>query len=121
MTMIEMLPDMPAHTVGMKLSGTLHDEDYKTFVPLVDAAIAEAGKTRILVWFHDFHGWDAKALWDDIAFAATHCTTIERIAMVGETRWEKWMGTICKPFTMATVKVFDLEEFEAAKAWIAQA
>ncbi len=118
--MIEMLPDMPAHTVGMKLSGTLHDEDYKTFVPMVDAAIAETGKTRILAWFHDFHGWDAKALWDDIAFATTHCTTIERIALVGEKNWEKWMGTICKPFTMATVKVFDVSELDAAKAWIAE-
>ena len=118
--MIELLSDMPAHTVGVKLSGTLHDEDYKMFVPMVDAAIAEVGKTRILVWFHDFRGWDAHALWDDIAFATTHCTTIQRIAMVGEKTWEKWMGTFCKPFTMATVKVFDIADIDAARAWIAE-
>lgn len=117
--MIEIIPDMPPHTVGMKLSGKLHDDDYKTFVPLVDEAIAATGKTRILAWFHDFHGWDARALWDDIAFATTHCTTIERIALVGEKSWEKWMAAVCKPFTMATVRSFDASDLEAAKAWIA--
>jgi hypothetical protein len=118
--MIELLPDMPPHTVGMKLSGTLHDEDYRTFVPLVDDAIRAAGKTRILAWFHDFHGWDAHALWDDITFATTHCTTIERIALVGETSWEKWMAAVCKPFTMAKVRSFDATELDAARAWIAE-
>jgi hypothetical protein len=33
--MIGPLTGLPAHTIGFKLSGTLHDEDYKTFVPLI--------------------------------------------------------------------------------------
>ncbi|HJZ90448.1 MAG TPA: STAS/SEC14 domain-containing protein [Gemmataceae bacterium] len=86
--MIEQLTSLPAHTVGFKLSGKLHDEDYKTFVPLVDAEIAKHGKVNVLVQFHDFHGWDVHALWDDIKFATTHCTKIQSIALVGETTWE---------------------------------
>ena len=31
--MIEILTGLPAHTVGYKLSGKVHDEDYKKFVP----------------------------------------------------------------------------------------
>lgn len=31
--MIEILSGVPEHTVGFKISGKLHDEDYKTFVP----------------------------------------------------------------------------------------
>ena len=58
--MIETLPQMPANVLGFKMSGKLHDEDYKTFVPLVDNAIAKDGKVRILAQFHDFHGWDAQ-------------------------------------------------------------
>jgi len=38
--MIEQIGGLPAHTVGFKMSGKLHDEDYKEFVPLVDAEIA---------------------------------------------------------------------------------
>ena len=36
--MIEQLTGLAPHTIGFKMSGKLHDEDYKTFVPLVDAA-----------------------------------------------------------------------------------
>jgi hypothetical protein len=118
--MIEIIPGLPDHTVGFKVSGKLHDADYEKFVPMVDEAIAASGKARILAHFHDFHGWDAHALWDDIKFATTHCTKIERMALVGESAWQKWMAVICKPFTMAKIRYFDASELEAAKAWIAE-
>ncbi len=119
--MIELLPRTSAKVVGFKLSGKLHDEDYKTFVPLVDAAIAKEGKVRILAQFHDFQGWDMHALWDDIKFSTTHCTKIERIALVGDKDWEKWMAAVCKPFTMAKIRYFDVAEIDAAKMWLDEA
>ena len=119
--MIEQLPQNADHILGFKLSGKLHDEDYKTFVPLVDAAVAKHGKVRLLAVFHDFHGWDLHALWDDIKFSTTHCTKIDRIALVGERTWEKWMTKVCKPFTMAKIHYFEAGEIEAAKAWLAEA
>lgn len=119
--MIEQLAGLPAHTVGFKMSGKLHDEDYKKFVPLVDAEIAKDGKVNLLAQFHDFHGWDAKALWDDTKFSATHCKSIQRIALVGDKSWEKWMSAVCKPFTMAKIRYFDVAEMDAAKAWLGEA
>jgi hypothetical protein len=121
LSVLEQLTGLPAHTVGFKLSGKLHDEDYKKFVPLVDAEIAKDGKVNVLAQFHDFHGWDAKALWDDIKFSTTHCTKIQRIALVGEKPWEKWMAAVCKPFTMAKIKYFGAGDVEAAKTWLSEA
>lgn len=118
--MIEEIKSNSDKVLGFKLSGTLHDEDYKTFVPRVDEAIAKDGKVRMLAWFHDFKGWDAHALWDDTKFATTHCTKIEKIALVGEKTWEKWMASVCRPFTMATLKYFDVSEIDAAWAWVAE-
>jgi hypothetical protein len=83
---------------------------------LVDAEIAKYGKVNVLAQFHDFLGWDAKALWDDIRFSTTHCTRIKRIARVGENTREKWMAGVCKPFTMARLRYFGPEELDAAKA-----
>jgi hypothetical protein len=119
--MIEQLPSSSDKVLAFKMSGKLHDEDYKTFVPLVDAAIAQQGKVRLLAQFQDFQGWDAKALWDDIKFATTHCTKIDRIALVGEKKWEQWMAKVCKPFTMAKLRYFDAAELDAAKVWVAEA
>ncbi|MBY0524304.1 MAG: STAS/SEC14 domain-containing protein [Gemmataceae bacterium] len=116
--MIEQLSESAGKVLGFKLSGKLHDEDYKHFVPAVDAAVAQHGKTRILAQFHDFHGWDMHALWDDIKFSTTHCTKIERLALVGETTWEKWMAKVCKPFTMAKVQYFSEDKIDDAWKWI---
>jgi hypothetical protein len=118
---IEQLHESAGKVLAFKMSGKLHDEDYKTFVPLVDAAIAEQGKVRLLAVFEDFHGWDMHALWDDIKFATTHCTKIERIAMVGDRKWEAWMAKVCKPFTMAKLRYFDVSDIDSARAWIAEA
>jgi hypothetical protein len=118
---IEQLTALPAHTLGFKLSGKLHDDDYKKFVPIVDAEIAKEGKVNVLAQFHDFHGWDTKALWDDTKFSTTHCTKIKMIALVGEKAWEKWMAIVCKPFTMAKIQYFDATEIEAAKTWLNEA
>jgi SpoIIAA-like len=118
--MIELLQSSDK-ILGFKMSGKLHDEDYKKFVPLVDAAVSKAGKVRLLAQFHDFHGWDLHALRDDIKFSTTHCTKIERVAIVGEKAWEKWMAKVCKPFTMAKIRYFDASDAEAAQAWLEEA
>jgi hypothetical protein len=118
--MIEQLP-ASGKILAFKLSGKLHDADYQNFVPVVEAAVAKQGKVRLLAQFHDFHGWDARALWDDIKFSTKHCTDIERIALVGEKTWEKWMAKVCKPFTMAKIKYFDAAELDAARKWLEEA
>ena len=54
--MLEQLPSHSPNVLGFKLSGKLHDEDYKHFEPAIDRAVAEHGKVRILAQFHDFQG-----------------------------------------------------------------
>jgi hypothetical protein len=118
--MIETLQTTSPKVVGFRLSGKLHDEDYKTFVPALEAAVAAQGKVRLLAQFDDFHGWDLHAAWDDFKFGMKHYQDFERIAMVGDREWEKWMAALCKPFSKADVRYFDASEAEAAWAWIGE-
>ena len=119
--MIERMTRGPDNVVAFKLSGTLHDADYEHLVPVIDAALERHDKVRLLAWFHDFHGWTATAVWDDMKFDAKHFTKFERIALVGEKKWQEWMSAVCKPFTSASVKYFDASEVEAAWKWIESA
>ncbi|MBL8822117.1 MAG: STAS/SEC14 domain-containing protein [Planctomycetia bacterium] len=116
--MIEPLSRSSGKVLGFKMSGKLHDADYQHFVPTVDAAVAKLGKVRLLAVFHDFQGWDMHALWDDIKFATTHCTKIDRIALVGDKKWEEWMAKVCKPFTMASIQYFDATKEVDAWKWL---
>ena len=103
------------------LSGKLVKEDYEVFVPEVERLVKPHGKIRMLVVMHDFHGWTAGALWEDTKFAAHHFSDIDRLAVVGETRWQQGMATFCKPFTAATVKYFDHTALNEARAWLQNA
>jgi len=117
--MIEALSSPRDGVLGFRLSGRLHDEDYQHFIPAVEAAIQKHGKVRLLAHFEDFHGWDLPALWDDITFATRHYADVERVALVGEKTWEKWMAQVCKPFTKAELRYFDHAELAAAWEWVA--
>ena len=117
---IQLTENVDAKLLEVTASGKLSKDDYERFEPTVDALIAKAGKIRILFVMHDFHGWDLGAVWEDIKFATKHCRDIERIAMVGEKAWEKWMAVICKPFTLSSIKYFDAAQEQDARQWLAE-
>jgi hypothetical protein len=47
-----------------------------------------------------------------------HYSDFDRIAMVGDRRWEKWMVQVCRPFTKAKVRYFDASQIYDAWAWL---
>ena len=102
----------------LKLSGKLTKEDYQQFVPHVERLFQEHGKLRILCEMHDFHGWQAGALWQDIKFDLKHFAHIERLAFIGDKAWEHGMAVFCKPFTIAKIRYFDKSESDDAQTWI---
>ncbi len=105
----------------MHVSGKLTSSDYDHFVQEFDRLVNLHGKLCVLFEMADFHGWDAGALWADTKFAIKHFSDIERIAMVGETKWEHGMAIFCKPFTKAKIRYFNHDKCTEARAWLEQA
>lgn len=104
----------------VKVTGKLTKESYEAFAPLVDKLIQEHGKLRILFEMHDFHGWTAGAAWEDIKFDFKHWRDMERLAVVGESKWQEGMAVFCKPFTSAKIQYFDHARLDEAKQWLAE-
>ncbi len=102
----------------VQATGKLTKEAYATFVPLIEEQIQQCGKIRVLFEMHDFHGWTAGAMWEDIKFDVKHWKDVERLAIVGESKWEQGMAVFCKPFTAAKIKYFDHSQAEEAKSWL---
>jgi len=116
--MIEAIKNTGDGTLGFKFSGKLHDEDYKQFVPTVEEAFKKNSKVRVLAQFENFEGWDMKAMWDDFKFGIEDANKIERLAMVGDKKWEEWLAKIFKPFMKGEVNYFDNKEIDAAWDWL---
>lgn len=77
----------------------LTHSDYEQFVPAFERLVKHHAKIRVLFDMKDFHGWEMAALWDDIKFDLRHFADIERLAMVGDKRWERGMAAFCRPFS----------------------
>lgn len=104
--------------VEIHATGKLEKEDYEQFAPQIEDLIQQHGKIRVLLYLHDFRGWTAGALWEDVKFDYKHFRDIERLAIVGESRWQQGMATFCKPFTTAEVKYFSHDQLADARQWV---
>ncbi len=118
---IELKEENGGKLASVCVSGKLTKHDYEHFAPEVEAMIKKHGKIDFLLNMHEFHGWDAGALWEDIKFDMHHFNQIGRIAMIGDSKWEKWMSAFCRPFTTAKVKYFEKDQLKEADAWIRSA
>ena len=61
-----------------------------------------------------------RELWEDLKFDFKHWKDIERLAIVGESKWEAGMAVFCKPFTAAKIQYFDHTKLDEAKALAAK-
>ncbi len=104
----------------IQASGRLSEEDYKQFLPEVERLIKKHGKISILFEMSEFHGWEAAALWEDIKFDCRHFADIDRLAMIGEKRWQEWMARFCRPFTTAKIRYFEHSDSDKARLWVGQ-
>ncbi len=70
--MFEIMPESEGNVVGVKVSGTLVDEDYKKLIPEIDKRIKEVGELKFLLDLKDLEGFTCKALLDDETFCIEH-------------------------------------------------
>ena len=106
--------------IEIDVTEKLTDEDYQQFIPEFEREASGHNKLRLLLEMSEFHGWEAKAAWDDLKLGMKHPGKVERIAMVGEKKWQQWMAGFSKLFTAAEVRFFDRTEDPAARAWLAE-
>ncbi len=102
----------------VQASGRLSKRDYQEFVPELERLIQKYGKVRVLFEMADFHGWNPGGVWEDLKFDVRHFSDIERLALVGDKRWQQWMAKFCRPFTKAEIRYFDHAHERDAREWI---
>jgi SpoIIAA-like len=98
--------------------GKLAKADYGYLLPKFEHLVREHGKLRLLFDLNLFQGWKLCGLWEDIKFYFKHFAHIERLAMVGDTKWQGSVAIFCKPFTKATVRSFGHAQCTEAREWL---
>jgi hypothetical protein len=121
--MVERLEDMPAGTLGFRISGKISRDEYHELLAPVLEALDRGEHVRYLVaTAPDFHGLDLGALWEDVKAAGSvglkHRSSWERFAVVTD---KEWMRNAIAAFGWVSpgeLRVFEPDQLDAAKAWL---
>ncbi len=120
--MIEVMTDLPDRVLGLKASGEVTADDYKTvLVPAIEEKLTKHKKVRLLYVIGDeFKGYTGGAAWEDAKVGMKHLTSFERVAVVTDV---DWIGNMIKAFGFALpgeVRVFDDDDLGDARQWISE-
>ena len=104
--------------IELTLVGKLTDEDYKTFVPVIDGALKKAKglEKDILVDMRAFKGWKLAAAWDDFVFGVKYMRAFDRMALIGNKKWEEVSTRFLGYLARGKVKYF--KNRDKAVTWL---
>lgn len=104
----------------IRAGGRQGDEAYDRFVPQFEhIAEREAGTVPMVIELApDFSGWDLGGFWRDLKFDVRHKDSFGRIAIVGDSKWEKWGTKIFEPLFRAEMKFFRPSQRSHAESWV---
>jgi hypothetical protein len=114
--MITILPESQGNLLVVRASGKLTHDDYERFRDRVERLLRERGRLRVLLELVDFHGWELRAAWDELALGLRHYGKFERCAIDGDRKWEELLAALARPFWH--VEYFDERDRERALAWL---
>lgn len=102
----------------MQVRGKLTHDDYQSLVPMLESAIAGVEHPKINVFFDatELEGWAPRAAWDDLKLGAKHGREFNRIAIIGNRRWQELAAKLGSWFIGGEARYFESES--EAMAWL---
>jgi hypothetical protein len=122
--MVEAIPEMPAGTLGWRISGGLARKDYvEALVPPIKAAIEQGAKLRVMYAIDPGLKMEPGGIWEDIKLEGTagimHREVWERIAVVTDLHWLWRSFELFSWMVPGEMKLFHEAEIAQAKEWLA--
>lgn len=116
--MFQFIPVHQDNTYALRVSGKITHEDYENLLPQLEELITENEKISLLVEFDNFKGADFAAVKDDFNFSRKHNNDFEKLAIVGDKKWLKWMTFLSSPFIKGGIKYFERSDLQMAWDWL---
>ena len=103
----------------LQVSGMLSQSELTQMQQTAADSIRAQGKVRILVLAGDFAGWESGGEWNDFSFQEEFDPCIEKMAIVGDKRWEDLaLIFVAKGLRSFPIEYFAANEQAQALAWL---
>ena len=121
--MVERIDDMPAGTIGFRASGKLSPEDYRDVLAPGLREAVDSGEVRMLFVLSDFDELEPRAWLEDaktgFELGFLKHSAWKRSAIVSDADWVKKAFRMFAWMTPGEVKVYELDQEDEARAWVA--
>ena len=114
--MIAKLSESSDSVIGFKVSGTVKKDDYQVLIPEVEAAVQNNKSANLLLDLTELEGEALEAWGSDMKFGREYRKKINKMAIVGDKRWQQWMTKLAEPFFAKKARYF--ESSRANEAWV---
>lgn len=104
----------------LRIFGALRKEELDAVQAAGLAGMNPHENARVLVMVEeDFCGWVGDNVWNDMTFFVEHGDRIDKIAIIGDPKWETRMLMFTGAgFRRAPVKFFAVNQLAQAHAWL---
>lgn len=114
------LTEVSGRVLTIKISGVLTSMELAASQKAAGEAIGKLGKARLLLLLEDFRGTASGGDWSDLSFQMDYDSSIERIAIVSEAKWEDASLLFTgKGIRQMQIRHFPSTELAIAREWAA--
>ncbi len=107
--------------LSARISGKLTHAELVALQRAASDLIKQEGKVRLLVMAENFQGWERGGDWGDLSFQSEHDEHIEKLAIVGDRKWEDLALVFAsKGFRKFPIEYYESGELAKARAWLAE-
>ena len=111
--------DASGKLLQAKIQGMLNKADYDQIIQTAKQAIAREGKIRALLILEGFAGWEKRGDWGDVSFMMEQGQNIEKIAIVGDEKWQDdALAFTAKGFRPTAIEFFAASSINDARTWL---
>lgn len=118
--MFQELPVNEKSLYAFKATGRLSEQDYQEFIPRIESLLETESPLSLYIELDQVSAWALTAVWEDFKFGLSHQKDFEKIAIVGDNRWQQLMTVLGNAFTEAEIRYFSHSQTHQAWDWLKQ-
>ena len=117
--MIRIQTHQESGIIAIKASEKLNQQDFDKLAPKLREFINSNQKPQLLMILERFKGWeDVNSFWKDLKLDAEFIGKFNRIAIIGQSKWQKWATNLLDTLTKEKLKFFGIQNADNAWAWL---
>ena len=119
--MFDVMDESGGSVLGLRATGHITRADYDELTPICEDLISREGQIRVLIDMKGFVLEEPSAWRADFHFGREFHNKIQRMAIVGDKRWEAWMTDFCRHFYATEARFFQSADITLAWDWLREA